>query len=179
MRGGDEAGSSGGLDRILLLFLFVTLGATALAALAPVTDGDALCYHLQVPKVFLIRQAVVLRPRPARDGLSAGDRDALRGGPRVPRAGRLPAGVQWLLGLVFAANVTALARPSLGAGPGGPGPIALLVPAVTNGMAAPLNDVALAAFGTAAIVAWTRMLDRPSRQRRSAGGSVLPGWPWA
>ena len=33
--------------------------------------------------------------------------------------------------------------------------MALLVPAVSNGMGAPLNDVALAAFGNAAILAWT------------------------
>ena len=42
--------------------LALTLAATALAAMAPVTDGDALCYHLQVPKVFLVRQAVFFDP---------------------------------------------------------------------------------------------------------------------
>ena len=30
----------------------IALLGTLLTALAPVTDGDALCYHLQVPKVF-------------------------------------------------------------------------------------------------------------------------------
>ena len=57
---------------------------------APVTDGDALCYHLQVPKVFLMRGCGRVRARPARDGLSAGDGAALRGRARVSRAGGLP-----------------------------------------------------------------------------------------
>src|SRR5271157_2330882 len=57
-----EAGSTTVVDRLMLGFLVLTLGATALAALAPVTDGDALCYHLQVPKVFLVRQAVYFDP---------------------------------------------------------------------------------------------------------------------
>ena len=63
---------------------------------------------------------------------------------------------------MLAANVTALARPSLGRRAWWAGAIVLLVPAVSNGMSAPLNDVALAAFGTAAIFAWIRLHDRPS-----------------
>ena len=47
----------------------------------------------------------------------------------------------------------------------------MMVPAVSNGMSAPLNDVALAAFGTAAIVAWTRMLDRPSGRSAMTAGA--------
>ena len=39
-----------------------SLFGTALTAVGPVTDGDALCYHLQVPKVFLMRQAVGFVP---------------------------------------------------------------------------------------------------------------------
>ena len=46
----------------------------------------------------------------------------------------------------------------------------LLVPAVSNGMTAPLNDVALAAFGTAAIFAWTRLHDRPSYRAAITAG---------
>jgi len=36
------------------------------------------------------------------------------------------------------------------------------VPAISNGMAAPLNDVSLAAFAVAAFLGWTRCFDRPS-----------------
>ena len=92
---------------------------------------------------------------------------ALRG----PVACRL---ISWVLGLVFAANVTALARPSLGARAWWAGTVALLVPAVSNGMSAPLNDVALAAFGTAAIAGWARFHDAPS-SRRAALAGLLAG----
>ena len=44
-----------------LALLAAVLG-TLLTALAPVTDGDALCYHLQVPKLFLWRGAAVFDP---------------------------------------------------------------------------------------------------------------------
>ena len=44
------------------------------------------------------------------------------------------------------------------------------MPAVSNSMGAPLNDAALAAFGTAALVAWARFHDQPS-----ARGAALVG----
>ena len=66
--------------------------------------------------------------------------------------------------------MTALARPSLGPRAWWAGAVALLVPAVSNGMGAPLNDAALAAFGTAALVAWARFHDQPS-----ARGAALVG----
>ena len=50
----------------------------------------------------------------------------------------------------------------------------MLVPAVSNGMSAPLNDVALAAFGNAAIYAWIRGRDHPS-WRASVLSGVLIG----
>ncbi|KAJ3058401.1 hypothetical protein HK102_010519, partial [Quaeritorhiza haematococci] len=81
--------------------------------------------------------------------------------------------IQWMLGLAMAANVTALARPSLGRRAWWAGAGALLVPAVTNGMAAPLNDVALAAFGTAAIAAWARLHDAPSRRAAVLAGVLV------
>ena len=85
-------------------------------------------------------------------------------------------GIQWVLGLVFAANVTALARPSLGRRAWWAGAIVLSVPAVSNGMSAPLNDVALAAFGTAAIFAWVRLHERPSVRPRSSPRGCSPAW---
>src|SRR5690606_2956151 len=42
--------------------LAVILLGTLLTALAPPTDGDALCYHLQVPKLFLWGGAAVYEP---------------------------------------------------------------------------------------------------------------------
>ena len=135
------------------------------------TDGDALCYHLQVPKVFLMRGSVGFLPDlhetvyPLVTELLYALALEFRG----PVACR---GIQWFLGLVFAANVIALARPVLGSRAWWAGAIVLSVPAVSNGMTAPLNDVALAAFGTAAIFAWIRLHDRPSYARRDPGGLV-------
>ncbi len=74
------------------------------------------------------------------------------------------------LGLAWFANLTALARPSLGRRAWWAGAIVLLAPAVSNGMSAPLNDVALAAFGTAAVFAWVRLLDRPSIAAAAVAG---------
>jgi Dolichyl-phosphate-mannose-protein mannosyltransferase len=149
----------------LSLFFAVCLGlvllGTAVTAATPVTDGDALCYHLQVPKVFLMHGEVEFAPDlhetvyPLVTEMLYAVALAFRG----PVACR---GIQWVLGLVFAANVTALARPILNRRAWWAGAIAVSVPAVSNGMSAPLNDVALAAFGTAAIFAWVRLHERPS-----------------
>lgn len=145
----------------IAIFTVLVLAGTALTAVGPVTDGDALCYHLQVPKVFLIRQSVGFLPDlhetvyPLLTELLYAVALEFRG----PVACR---GIQWILGLVFAANVIALARPILGRRAWWAGAIVLLTPAVSNGMSAPLNDVALAAFGTAATFAWVRLHERPS-----------------
>jgi hypothetical protein len=165
-----EEGSTTVIDRLMLVFLVLALGATALAAMAPVTDGDALCYHLQVPKVFLVRQAVYFDPDlhetvyPLVTELLYAIALEFRG----PVACRC---LQWVLGLVFIAGVTARGRPSLGRRAWWAGTLAVLVPAISNGMAAPLNDVALAAFGVSALLAWTRFIDRPSRASTVVAGA--------
>jgi hypothetical protein len=156
-------------------FLAVCAGSallgTALVAMGPVTDGDALCYHLQVPKLFLMRSAVGFDPDlhetvyPLVTELIYSLALEFRG----PVACR---GIQWVLGLVFTANVIALGRPCLGGRAWWAGCLVLLAPAVSNGMSAPLNDVALAAFGTAAVFAWTRLLERPSLKAAVVAGLV-------
>ena len=148
--------------------------APSLTALAPVTDGDALCYHLQVPKVFLASGSLGFDPDlhetvyPLLTESLYAMALALRG----PVACRL---VQWLFGVSLARNVAALARPILKGRSRWAATIALLVPAVSNGMGAPLNDVALAAFGNAALVAWSRWTDRPSLRAAALAG-VLAGF---
>ena len=156
-------------DRAFGVVLAAGLVGTLLTALAPVTDGDALCYHLQVPKRFLARGGVFFDPDlhetvyPLLTEMVYAVALAFRG----PVACRL---VQWLLGVAFALNVTAMARPSLGRRAWWAGALALLVPAVSNGMSAPLNDVALAAFGVAALHAWSRFLDRPGLRAAALTG---------
>jgi hypothetical protein len=162
-----------GADIAFGVALGVTLLGTLLTALAPVTDGDALCYHLQVPKVFLEQGAVGFEPDlhetvyPLVTELLYAIALAFRG----PVACRL---ISWVLGLAFAANVTALARPSLGRRAWWAGTVALAVPAVSNGMGAPLNDVALASFGTAALIGWVRFHEAPD-PRRAALAGLLTG----
>ena len=127
-----------------------------IAALAPPTAGDALCYHLELPKQFLREHAVVYLP----------DTDnstyplfvemlylwalAIDG----PVAAQL---VHCGLGVLLAFAAVWLATPLVGR----PwswcaGCLTLLVPGVGNQMAAPLNDVGLAAFTTLALAAWWR-----------------------
>lgn len=156
-------------DVCIRLCLVVTLAATFVASFAPVTDGDALCYHLQVPKMFLQNQRLIYdadlheTAYPLLTEMHYAAALAFRG----PVACRL---VQWLLGVVFAMNVTALARPVLGTRAWWAGTLALLVPAISNGMSAPLNDVALAAFCNAALNAWLVWKREPA-----AGAAVLAG----
>jgi hypothetical protein len=164
-----------GRDPIGLAFdglLGLTLIGTLLTSLAPVTDGDALCYHLQVPKVFLAHRSAVFEPD-LHETIYPLVTEALYAvglGLRGPVSCRL---IQWLLGLSFAANVAAIARPALGDRARWAGTIALLVPAVSNGMGAPLNDVALAAFGNAAIHGWIRWRDRPSWRSAVLAGILI------
>ncbi len=158
-------------DLAIAITTALVLCATLISATAPVTDGDALCYHLQVPKVFLMRGSVGFLPDlhetiyPLVTEMLYAVALEFRG----PVACR---GIQWVLGVAFALSVTALARPSLGRRAWWAGAIALLVPAVSNGMSAPLNDVSLAAFGTAAIFAWTRLHERPSDSAALVAGVI-------
>lgn len=166
----ETAAATFGLDRLTAVFLIATIAATGISALAPVMDGDALCYHLQVPKVFLMKGAAVFDPDlhetiyPLTTEMLYLIALAFRG----PIACRC---IQWMLGLAMAANVTAMARPALGSRAWWAGAGALLVPAITNGMSAPLNDVALAAFGTAALASWMRLHDEPSRKTAALAGT--------
>jgi hypothetical protein len=144
------------LSELLLVLAAVAAGAAFVSALAPPTDGDALCYHLELPKVFLAEHAIVYLPDSANSsypllaelwflwGL------ALQG----PVTAQL---IHWSLGVLLALATYVLARPLLGEGWGTVcGCLLLLVPGITNQMTAPLNDVAVAAFTTLALAAWWR-----------------------
>ncbi|MFO0957079.1 MAG: glycosyltransferase family 39 protein [Isosphaeraceae bacterium] len=159
-------GVPGGLmDAVLVCSLLGTL----LTAMAPVTDGDALAYHLQLPRKFLDLGSIAFDPYlhesayPMVVELLYACGLAVRG----PVSCRL---IQWVLGICLGAGVTALARPSLGDRSRWAGTVAMLVPAISNGMGAPLNDVALAAFGVSALVALMAFLDHPQ-----AGGAWIAG----
>jgi hypothetical protein len=152
----NQNGPPAFVRRSLTCLAAAALGTTLLSALAPPTAGDALCYHLELPKQFLHAHALVYLP----------DSDnstyplliemlylwslVLDG----PVAAQL---VHCGLGILLALAAVLLATPLVGR----PwswcaGCLTLLVPAVTNQMAAPLNDLGLAAFTTLALAAWWR-----------------------
>ncbi len=159
----------GALDWVIEALIAIGAAATFLAALPPVTDGDALCYHLQVPKVFLAAGAAVYEPDlhetiyPLLTEMLFTAALLIRG----PVACRL---ICWVFGLLFAGCVTALARPVLGGRARWAGGLALLAPAISNGMTAPLNDVALAAFCAGALLAWMQWRAQPT-----LGNAVFTG----
>lgn len=134
----------------------IALVATLVSALAPPTAGDALCYHLELPKRFLGEHRLAFLPDhenstfPLLVEMWYLWAMALDGGV----AAQL---VHWALGGLFALATVLLARRIVGR----PwawcaGGIALLTPGVTNQMTAPLNDVGLAAMTTLAVAAWWR-----------------------
>jgi hypothetical protein len=146
------------IDRTVCL-LATTAGLAALtSALAPPTAGDALCYHLDLPKRFLQAHALLVPPYnenatyPLLTELLYAWAMALEG----PVSAQL---VHWAMGGLLAAAAAMLATPLLGAAWGRvAGCLVLLVPGVTNQMTAPLNDLSLAVWCTLALAAWQRAL---------------------
>ncbi|HUY87578.1 MAG TPA: phospholipid carrier-dependent glycosyltransferase [Pirellulales bacterium] len=160
------------LTRGVLLLAAVAAFASLVSAAAPPTAGDALCYHLELPKRYLLERAIVHLP----------DHDnstyplmvemwylwalALDGSVAAQM-------VHWGLGLLLALATALLAEPIVGRSWGRcAGCLMLLVPGVTNEMTAPLNDVGLAAFTTLALAAWRRA----AVDDESPRWFVLAGW---
>lgn len=153
------------------------LAATAavgslVAALAPPTAGDALCYHLELPKRFLLEHALVYLPD--------SDNSAF---PLLAEMGYLWALaldgavaaqlVHWAMGLLLALGAVVLGTPILGRSWSWCAAAAVLAtPGVNNQMTAPLNDLAVAAMATLSLAAWWRAaVDREDRR-----WYVLAGW---
>jgi hypothetical protein len=160
------------LDGLMLALSIGVIASTFTGALAPVTDGDALCYHLQVPKVFLEARGMVYDADlhetvyPLLVEMLYSLALLFRG----PVTCRL---VHWVLGLAFAAGVAALGQAIVGRRARWAGVIALLVPAISNGMSAPLNDVALAAYCGAGLLASVRWWGACSMRSAAYAGAVL------
>lgn len=159
------------------LAVLSSLGAL-IAALAPPTAGDALCYHLELPKTFLIDHAIRFQP----------DHDnatfpllvemwylwglAIDG----PVTAQL---IGWTVGVLLGLATVLLATPIVGR----PwawiaGAVVLLVPGLANQMTAPLNDLPLALLATLALTAWWRAVVNDEGRRwfvlagLAAGGAL-------
>ena len=160
------------IEHGLLALAAVAAGGSLIVALAPPTAGDALCYHLELPKRFLMQHSLAVLPDhenstyPLLVEMWFLWALALDGGV----AAQL---VHWGLGLLLALATVVLATPILGrswAVCGGC--LVLLVPGVNNQMTAPLNDIGLAVFTTLALAAWRQAAldDEDSRW------FVMAGW---
>lgn len=142
--------------------------AALVVALAPPTAGDALCYHLELPKRFLQSHGIVYLPY---DDTCT-----------YPLLGEMwflwalaldsevaAQLVHWQWGLLFGLATVHFSRLFLGRTWAWlAGAVVLLVPGVLNQMTAPLNDVALGAMTTLALAAWWQACDENGQplQRR-------------
>ncbi len=158
----EAAGDSAESDppRWLVLFALVAAGLAALGCLvgaaAPPTAGDALCYHLELPKAFLADHRLAFYPFSENSTFPLLCEMWFLWA--MAMDGPVAAGmVHWLLGLLFAGATAVLAAPIVGRRWAWVAmSAALVVPGVTNQMTAPMNDVALAAATTVALAAWYR-----------------------
>jgi hypothetical protein len=152
------------LGGVLGLAALAVLGALV-AALAPPTAGDALCYHLELPKTFLVDHAI--RYLPDHDNSTfplLAEMWYLWGlaieGPVTAQL------IHWGVGVLLGLATVVVATPVVGR----PwawiaGAVVILVPSITNQMTAPLNDLPLALFATLALAAWWRaVVNDESRQ---------------
>lgn len=150
--------------------------ASLVSALAPPTAGDALCYHLELPKRFLVEQRLAYLPDHENSTFPLLVEMwylwalALDGGV----AAQL---VHWALGVGLALAAVLLARGVVGRTWSWlAGAIVLLTPGISNQMTAPLNDVGLAVLTTLAVVAWWRAaIDDEGSQWYLAAGLMLGG----
>lgn len=143
-----------GMSQVFLLAA-VSLGTMA-TALAPPTAGDALCYHLEVPKRFVERGSIEYLPL-TDNSLFPFHMEMLYTLALLISTPVLAQLTHWLVGLLFALAVVELATPLVGcAGAGWAAIVALLVPGVTNQMTAPLNDLAVALYCTLMVSAWVQ-----------------------
>jgi hypothetical protein len=153
----------------------LAIGAAFISALAPPTAGDALVYHLEIPKRFLDAGALTFNP----------DDDNIVY-PLLAEMGFLWALafndaaatslVHWGCGLLLVGATFVLAQPQLGtAWARAAACVTALTPGVNNQMTAPLNDVALALFAVLAIAGWARASSTGSARDFVLVGLMLGG----
>jgi len=166
------------LLRGVLAAAVIACAGSLIGAMAPPTAGDALCYHLELPKIFLAEHRILHLPHHDNGtfpltaemwylwGL------ALDGGVCAQL-------IHWGLGVLLGLAAAVLAAPILGRRWAWVvGAVVVLTPGVNNQMTAPLNDVALAVMTTLALAAWWRAVVNEEGRRwfvvaGLAGGGAL------
>lgn len=150
--------------------IIAALGALVGAA-APTTAGDALCYHLELPKAFLADGRLAYYPYSENSTFPLLVEMWFLWGMALD--GPVAAGlIHWLLGLLLAGSTVVLGTPIVGRRWAWiAGCVALAVPGVTNQMTAPMNDLGLALTTAVALAAWWRavMLEEGRRWLIVAG----------
>jgi hypothetical protein len=161
-RSTDPRLTSIGIGHVAASAAVLAAVASFAVALAPPTAGDALCYHLELPKRCLQEHSLVFSPHddnctyPLLAEMWFAWALALDG----PVAAQL---TQWLCGMLLAGWTFQLAARFLSRrGAMAAAAVLLVAPGVNNQMTVALNDLAPALLAAAAVVTW---LDA----RRSAG----------
>lgn len=159
-----------------LLLGAIACASAGLSALAPPTAGDALCYHLELPKAFLAEHALVYLPYHDNCTYPLLAEMWYLWGIAVQDAVTAQL-VPWGVGLLLGLATVVLATPIIGRRWGWvAGVLVVLVPGVNNQMAAPLNDVALALMTTLAVAAgWQAIVDDQSRRWLLLAGLATGG----
>ncbi len=164
-------GAASGYPRARPVVAFgVVLGAIAVAgsfvaALAPPTAGDALCYHLELPKEFLASHRLVYLPFQENSTFPLHVEMLYLWALALDGAVAAQL-IHWGMGVLLVLGTVVLARPVVGQDAAwGTAAVVAVTPGVTNQMTAPLNDVGLALFTTLALAAWRRVaVDDQSRR---------------
>ncbi|MGC3967133.1 MAG: hypothetical protein QM775_07100 [Pirellulales bacterium] len=148
----------------------VAAGASFLSALAPPIAGDALCYHLELPKRYLQMHGLVHIAESDNSTYPLLAEMWFLWGLAVdgPIAAQL---IHWFCGLVAAAAAFTIALPIVGRSTATIAAcLVLITPGLNNQMTAPLNDVALAMFAGLALAAgWRAVVRRDNRYAVAAG----------
>ncbi len=144
------------IRRTVLILAFAACGGSLIGALAPTTAGDALCYHLELPKTFLADHAI--RFTPDSDNSTFPLLAEMWYTWALALDGPVAAGlIHWELGVLLGLATVLLATPIVSR----PwawlaGAVVVLVPGVSNQMTAPMNDLAFALMTTLSVAAWWR-----------------------
>ena len=153
------------VSRSVLLLALAACTGSLVGALAPPTAGDALCYHLELPKAFLADHAV--RFLPDSDNSTFPLLTEIWYAWGLALDGPVAAGlIHWELGILLGLATVVLATPILSR----PwawlaGAVVVLTPGVSNQMTAPMNDLALALMTTLALAAWWQAIVAQENRR--------------
>jgi hypothetical protein len=165
------------LLRFLGTLATIAVVASFFGALAPPTAGDALNYHLELPKRFIAAGSLTYLPYSDQStfpllvqmwylwAMILHSATAIQGAV----AAQL---VHWMCGVMLGLAALTLARPILGQRWSAiVASVVYITPGMTNQMTAPMNDVALAMMTTLALAAWWRF----AINREGRGWCILAG----